>query len=66
MGSCDVLHYISGYQDEQIMNIEEEVLYISLIFQIQILLFIHILECRSDSIQHNPTFHFSFIVVEPA
>ena len=34
MGSCDVL------EGEQIMNIEEEVLYISLIFQLQILLFI--------------------------
>ena len=34
------LHYISGYQDEQIINIEKEVLYISLIFQLQILLFI--------------------------
>ena len=32
------LHYISGKQGEQIMNIEEQVLHISLIFQFQILL----------------------------
>ena len=48
------------------MNIEEEVLYISLIFQLQILCLFHILECKSNFILHNPTFHFSFIVVEPA
>ena len=49
------------------MNIEEEVLYISLIFQLQILLFIlELTVCRSIDILYNLTFHFSFIVVESA
>ena len=49
------------------MNIEEQVLYISLIFQLQILLFIlELTVCISNSILHNLTFYFSFIVVEPA
>ena len=40
MGSCDVLALYFRLPGEQIINIEEEVLYISLIFQLQILLFI--------------------------
>ena len=52
------------------MNIEKQVLYISLIFQFQFLLFLfYILELtmsRSNSLLHNPTFHFNLIVVEPA
>ena len=46
------------------MNIEEQVLYISLIFQFQILLFILVTVCRGNSILHILTFHFNF-VVEP-
>ena len=46
------------------MNIEEQVLYINLIFQFQILLFILVTVSRGNSILHNLTFHFNF-VVEP-
>ena len=63
MGNGDVLALLifQVNRNEQIMNTEEQVLYISLIFLFQVLLFIHILEltlCRSNSILLNLTFHF--------
>ena len=48
------------------MNIEEQMLYFSLILQFQMFYILELTVCRGNSILHNLTFHFNFIVVEPA